>query len=161
MVNHGVLYSPALEKLAHRNYIFIMPTTIETDIIANKTRELCEAIVSQPAFRASFGRIETFMADNAARNLYETVVNKGQALQEKQQRSESLDSAEVSAFEKERETLLANAVARGFIEAQDEIHDLQHTIQKQINKTLQLGRVPTTEDLSEGCGHGSCGCHGH
>ena len=49
--------------------------------------------------------------------------------------------------------------ARGFIDAQEEMHELQHTIQKQINKTLELGRVPNPEDLAEGsCGHG-CGCH--
>jgi cell fate (sporulation/competence/biofilm development) regulator YlbF (YheA/YmcA/DUF963 family) len=138
-----------------------MQTLVDTDIITDKTRELCEAIVAQPTFQASFQRIETFMANDQARGQYESVVNKGQALQEKQQRALPLDGAEIASFEKEREALLANPVARGFIEAQDEIHELQHAIQKQINKTLQLGRVPSTEDLEEGsCGHG-CGCHGH
>lgn len=138
-----------------------MPNLAATDIITLKTRELCEAIVAQPDFRAQFTRIETFMADNQARDQYEIVVNKGQALQEKQQRAQPLDNAEIAAFEQDREALLANPIARGFIEAQDEIHDLQHAIQKQIKKTLQLGRVPTADELSEGCGHGGCGCHGH
>ena len=138
-----------------------MPTLVETDIITEKTRELCEAIAAQPNFQASFQRIEAFMANDQARNQYETVVNKGQALQEKQQQSLPLDDAEIAAFEKEREALLANPVARSFIEAQEDIHELQHAIQKQVNKTLQLGRAPTAEDLEEGsCGHG-CGCHGH
>ena len=132
----------------------------ENTIITEKTRELCEAIAAQPGFRASFQRIETFMADSLARGQYETVVTKGQQLQEKQQSAQPLDATEIAAFEKDREALLANPVAKGFIEAQDEIHELQHSIEKQIKKTLQLGRTPTAEDLNEegSCGHG-CGCH--
>ncbi|MFM2293639.1 MAG: hypothetical protein RLZZ350_52 [Verrucomicrobiota bacterium] len=130
------------------------------DIIGSKTRELCEAIVAQPGFRASFARIEAFMDNEAARSQYERVVNKGQELQSKQQAAQPMDATEIAAFEQDREALLANPVARGFIEAQDELHDLQHSVQKQINKTLQLGRVATAEDLEEkgSCGTG-CGCH--
>jgi cell fate (sporulation/competence/biofilm development) regulator YlbF (YheA/YmcA/DUF963 family) len=132
----------------------------ENNIITEKTRELCEAIAAQPDFRANIGHIETFMDDEKARSLYETVATKGQALHEKQHSGQPLDGAEIAAFEKDREALLANPVAKAFLEAQDEIHELQHSIEKQIKKTLQLGRVPTTEDLNEGgsCGHG-CGCH--
>lgn len=136
-----------------------MQTLTEESILTTKTRELCEAIAANPGFQASQQRIEAFMADEIARAQYEAVVNKGQALQEKQQRSLPLDGAEVAEFEKQREALLGNAVARGFIEAQDEMHKLQSSIHKQINKTLELGRVPSAEDLEEGsCGHG-CGCH--
>ena len=132
----------------------------ENNIITEKTRELCEAIAAQPGFRASFQRIESFMADSLSRGQYENVVTKGQQLQEKQQSAQPLDPTEIAAFEKDREALLANPVAKNFIEAQEEIHDLQHSIQKQINKTLQLGRTPTADDLKEegSCGHG-CGCH--
>ncbi len=132
----------------------------ENNIITEKTRELCEAIAAQPGFRASFQRIESFMADSLSRGQYENVVTKGQQLQEKQQSAQPLDPTEIAAFEKDREALLANPVAKNFIEAQEEIHELQHSIQKQINKTLQLGRTPTADDLKEegSCGHG-CGCH--
>lgn len=135
-----------------------MPTD---NLIDLKTRELCEAIVAQPDFLAAQRRVEAFMANDQARSHYESVVNKGQELHEKQHRAEPLNGEEIAAFEKDREALLANPVARGFMEAQEELHDLQHSIQKQIKKTLELGRVPTAEDLEEGsCGHG-CGCHGH
>jgi cell fate (sporulation/competence/biofilm development) regulator YlbF (YheA/YmcA/DUF963 family) len=84
---------------------------------------------------------------------------KGQALQDKQRNSEPLKSEEIAEFEQERDALLANPVARGFLDAQEHLHDVQKAINQQVNKTLELGRLPTAEDLEEGsCGHG-CGCH--
>ena len=133
-----------------------MPTTIE-----EKTQELCQAIIAQPEMIALRKRIDTFMADPGTRNQYETLVSKGQALQEKQQQGRPLAEAEISEFEKQREALLANPVAVGFLDAQEEMHDIQKSIQKRISKTIELGRLPAAADLEEGsCGHG-CGCHGH
>ncbi|MGH7990002.1 MAG: YlbF family regulator, partial [Limisphaerales bacterium] len=71
----------------------------------------------------------------------------------------TLESAEIADFEKSRETLLANPIARDFLDEQEELHAMQNSIQKRISQTLELGRVPTAEDLTEGsCGEG-CGCH--
>jgi cell fate (sporulation/competence/biofilm development) regulator YlbF (YheA/YmcA/DUF963 family) len=137
-----------------------MTTLTEETVLARKTRELCEAIVAQPEFQAAQQRIEAFMNDEIARAQYEAVVNRGQALQEKQQRSLPLEGAEIAEFEKQRDGLLKNPVARAFMDAQEQMHELQHSIQKPINKTLELGRVPTAEDLEGGCGkEGGCGCH--
>lgn len=131
-----------------------MTTTIE-----NKTRELCETIIAQPEMVSIRKRIDTFLADTSARGQYETLMNKGQALQEKQQQGQVLAPAEISDFESNREALLKNPVASGFLDAQEELHAMQHSIQKHIAKTLELGRLPKAEDLEEGsCGHG-CGCH--
>ena len=53
----------------------------------------------------------------------------------------------------------AESVARGFLDAQEELHTVQQSIQQYVSKTLELGRVPKEEDLNDGgCGHG-CGCH--
>jgi cell fate (sporulation/competence/biofilm development) regulator YlbF (YheA/YmcA/DUF963 family) len=136
-----------------------MPTD---NLIDLKTRELCETILAQPEFRTAQQRLQAFLADDQARNQYEAVASKGQALHEKQHRAEPLNNEEIAAFEKEREALLANPVARGFMDAQEELHDLQHSIQRQVKKTLELGRLPTPDELVEGsCGNGGCGCHGH
>jgi len=88
---------------------------------------------------------------------------KGQALQQKQQRAEKLSDAEIASFEKEREAVLNNPVARGFLEAQEEMHNVHHSINQFVSKTLELGRMPTEADFQEegSCGHG-CGCgHSH
>ncbi len=136
-----------------------MTTQTNGNTILEKTRELCATIVAEPGMTAIRQRISTFMADDQARAQYESLMNKGQALQEKQQRSLPLAGEEISAFEREREALLANPVATGFLDAQQELHEIQESIQKHVSKTLELGRVPTEDDLSEGsCGHG-CGCH--
>ena len=129
--------------------------------VESKTKELCEAILAQLQASGIRKRIDTFLADNTARGQYETVMNKGQKLQEKQHSGQTLDSAEISAFEKDRDSLLKNPVAVAFLDAQEEMHDLQNVITKSVSKTIELGRVPTEEDLSCGnCGSG-CGCHDH
>ena len=136
-----------------------MTTTTEENAITEKTIELCNAIVAQPDFGSIRQRIDAFMGDDKSRTQYETVMTKGQALNDKQQRSLPLSGEEISDFEKHREELLANPVARGFLDAQEALHDIQESIQKYVAKTLELGRVPTEEDLGGGsCGHG-CGCH--
>lgn len=127
--------------------------------IEDKTKELCETLIVAPEMLSIRKRIDAFMADSAARGQYETLMNKGQALQEKQHQGQTLESTEIADFEKNRESLLANPVARHFLDAQEEMNGIQKSIQKQVNKTLELGRLPTTEDLEEGsCGSG-CGCH--
>jgi cell fate (sporulation/competence/biofilm development) regulator YlbF (YheA/YmcA/DUF963 family) len=131
-----------------------MPTKIET-----KTNELCEAILEQIQTGGIRKRIDTFLADSSARGQYELLMSKGQALQEKQHQGGQLDPVEISAFEKDRDSLLKNPVASSFLDAQEEMHELQSSVQKIVAKTIELGRIPVAEDLAEGsCGHG-CGCH--
>jgi cell fate (sporulation/competence/biofilm development) regulator YlbF (YheA/YmcA/DUF963 family) len=133
-----------------------MPTKVET-----KTNELCEAILEQLQAGGVRQRIDAFLTNDAARGQYESLMSRGQALQEKQQQGQTLEPAEISAFEQDRDALLRNPVASGFLDAQEEMHDLQHSVQKFVAKTIELGHLPSEDDLSEGsCGHG-CGCHGH
>jgi cell fate (sporulation/competence/biofilm development) regulator YlbF (YheA/YmcA/DUF963 family) len=125
-----------------------------------KTQELCDAIAEQMETAAIRKRIDTFLADAAAHSQYEAVNSKGQALHEKQHGGQSLNDEEIADFEKQRDALIKNPVARGFLDAQEELHELQSSVQKRISKTLELGRSPTAEDLEQdgSCGHG-CGCH--
>lgn len=132
-----------------------MPTKVET-----KTRELCEAIIEHLETGGIKKRIDTFLGDSSARGQYESLMSKGQALQEKQHNGQALEPAEISGFETERDALLKNPVAAGFLDAQEEMHELQHLVQKHVGKTIELGRIPSAEDLNGGgsCGSG-CGCH--
>jgi len=136
-----------------------MTTQIEENAIIEKTKALCQTIVDQPGMISLRQRIDNFLADANARGQYETVVNKGQALQEKQAQGRQLESAEIADFEKHREVLLSNPVARGFLDAREKLHKIQHSIQNYVSKTLELGRVPAAADLEDhSCGDG-CGCH--
>ena len=138
-------------------------TVAQDSLITQKTRELCETILNQPNMRSARQRIESFVADDKARTQYEGLMAKGQELQQKQQRSQQLSGEEISAFEKQREALLINPVARGFLEAQEEMHNVHQSINQFVSKTLELGRLPTEADFEGegGCGDG-CGCgHSH
>jgi len=128
--------------------------------VESKTRELCEAIIAHIETGGIKKRIDTFLADASARGQYESLMSKGQALQEKQHGGQTLEPAEIASFEQERDALLKNPVASSFLDAQEEMHELQHLVQKQVGKTIELGRIPTAEDLNGGgsCGSG-CGCH--
>ena len=107
-------------------------------------------------------RIDAFMSDEKSKEQYQTVVSKGQGLQQKQQQSEELSQDEIADFETHRDALLQNPVARGFLDAQEELHEVKHTIHRYVDKTLELGRMPSVEEVEESCGHGGCGCgHSH
>ena len=124
-----------------------------------KTTELCEAILEQLQTTGIRKRIDTFLADNQARGQYEALMTKGQALQEKQHHGQTLDAAEIASFETEREALLKNPVATSFLDAQEEMHEIESSVKKTVAKTIELGRLPKADELAEGsCGH-SCGCH--
>ena len=136
-----------------------MPTTIEI-----KTNELCEAILKEIHSGGIRTRIDAFLADAAARGQYEALMSRGQAMHEKQHQGQPLDPAEIASFEKDRDALLKNPVATGFLDAQEEMHEMQSTVKKTVAKTIELGRIPTAEELNEGgcCGgggSGGCGCH--
>jgi cell fate (sporulation/competence/biofilm development) regulator YlbF (YheA/YmcA/DUF963 family) len=138
----------------------IMSTEIAETIVTQKTRELCQALIEEPGLVAARKSIDAFLADNKSQSQYEQLMAKGQALQTKQQKSETLSGQEIADFEADRDALLANPIARSFLDAQEHLHEVQQSVQKQINKTLELGRLPASEDLEEGgsCGSG-CGCH--
>ena len=136
-----------------------MASTIEETPITRKTRELCQAILDEPSVKSLRQQIDTFMADTKAREQYDGLVAKGQTLQEKQQNAVALTNEEISDFEQHRESLLKNPVARGFLDAQHELHHVQESIHKFVNKTFELGRLPSEQDLEEGCcGNHGCGC---
>jgi len=136
-----------------------MTTQIGENAILEKTKALCQAIVDQPEISSIRRRVDAFLSDASARGQYETLMTKGQALQEKQTQGRQLEKAEIADFEKHREMLLNNPIARGFLDAQEELHEIQHSIQKYVSKTLELGRVPKAEDMEDhSCGDG-CGCH--
>jgi len=133
--------------------------TTTQDSVQQKTRELCQAIVDQPEFQKMREQVDAFMGDDAAKSLYQSVMEKGEMLQYKQQTGSPLSADEISAFEKDRDALVSNPVARDFLAAQEQMNKVQQTVGQYVSKTLELGRMPTEDDFAgESCGSG-CGCH--
>jgi cell fate (sporulation/competence/biofilm development) regulator YlbF (YheA/YmcA/DUF963 family) len=136
-----------------------MALTTEDSLIVQKTRELCQSILDHPEFQTLRKDIDSFMASDGAKQEYQSLVEKSEELNTKQHQGTRLTQAEIDAYESQRERVVANPVAAGFIRAQQEVHGIQESVNKFLSKTFELGRVPSAEDLDGGsCGSG-CGCH--
>ena len=139
-------------------YAVLEGMTTTQDTVQQKTRELCQAIVDAPEFQQMRDQIDAFMSDEAAKQQYQVVMEKGELLQYKQQVGAPLSNDEIMAFEKDREALVNNPVARAFLDAQQQMHKIQESVGQYVAKTFELGRLPTEDDMNGGCGSG-CGCH--
>ena len=136
-----------------------MQTTIEESAVIQKTKELCQTILELPEYVQMRDRIDAFMADEPVRGQYDSLMIKGQILQQKQQAGIPLDGGEIMEFEKLREGFLENPVARGFLDAQEDMQKLQQSVAQYVSKTFELGHVPDESELDSGGGCGSgCGC---
>src|ERR1035441_5777875 len=137
-----------------------METNVQTeDVVLQKTRELCEAIVQQPQFQSIREQVDSFMADANAQQQYDSLSEKGRQLHHKQEQGLELAPEEISAFDAEREAFFRNPVAKSFVDAQEAMHHIKEEVNQFVSKTFELGRVPCAEDLEGGsCGSG-CGCH--
>lgn len=149
-----------------------MTLLAEDSVIMTKTRELCAEIAGSAEFVALQSKIEVFLGNDAVRNHYRSVHEMGEQLHRKQHSGLELGREEIRAFEDARDALFASPVACDFMDAQRTLEKLQKEIGKYVGMTLELGRVPTADDLAEsgGCcggGGGGCGCrdeeddHGH
>lgn len=125
--------------------------------ILEKTISLCQTILDEPLFKDIRRRIEAFEGDAAAQQQYQDLSEKGSALQHKQRQGTELTDDEIADFERRREAFLANPVARGFLDAQQSMHEIRDTVSKYVSRTFELGRMPEPDDFHS-CGHGcSCG----
>lgn len=134
-----------------------MQTTTEDSVIVLKTKELCQAILDQPEFQKIRQGLDAFLGNDQVRGQYQALSEKGEYLQHKQQTGGQISDQEIEQFEKDRETFLNDPVARGFLDAQREMHRVQESVTHYVTKTFELGRIPEESDF-ESCGHG-CNCH--
>lgn len=134
-----------------------MSLTAEDSSIMLKTRELCAEIAGNATFLMLQENVERFLNDDASRLQYQSVHERGEELHQKQHAGVQLGAAEIREFEAAREALFENEIARNFLSAQQELDQLQKEIRKIVGLTLELGRVPSADDLAEASGGGCCG----
>ncbi len=123
----------------------------------SKARELCETIANDSDYKGLLAKVEAFLADDEARLTYQSVQASGQELNQKQQSGLELAESEIAEFEGARSALLANPVASSFLQAQQSLEALQMSVSRMVGMTLELGRVPTPEDIAQASGGGCCG----
>lgn len=134
-----------------------MSIIAEDSAVIAKTRELCAHIASDPVFLKLQEQVERFLSDDAARLQYQSVHERGEELHQKQHAGIQLGSAEIREFEEAREALFDNEIAREFFVAREQLEKLQKEISKYVGMTLELGRVPTADELADSGGGGCCG----
>ena len=133
-----------------------MSIVAEESPVIVKTKELCAQIASDPSFLKLQANVERFLSDDSARLQYQSVHERGEELHHKQHAGVELGASEIRDFESARDALFENEVARDFLAAQRELETLQKEIAKYVGSTIELGRVPTAEDLEDKAG-GCCG----
>jgi len=133
--------------------------SIKLKAIAEQTDVLCETIVSQSGFKKLHSKIEAFMNDEKLKYEYGLLNERGGLLQQKQEHGVEIKPEEFEEFEKMREEFMANPVATAFLEAQEEVQDIQNRIYQHLAKSFELGRKPDQGDF-DFCsdGFGNCGC---
>ena len=124
--------------------------------VMEKTLRLCEAIVDDAEFKGMHNSVETFLSDDAAREAYKTVHEKGAELQDKQRIGVELTAQEMTDFELSREELFQNSTVVSFMEAQQQLQSLQKSVNDYLGLTIELGRVPTDEELMAASSGGGC-----
>jgi cell fate (sporulation/competence/biofilm development) regulator YlbF (YheA/YmcA/DUF963 family) len=134
-------------------------TCLDLKPIAKGTNQLCEAIVGQEGFSELYKKIDGFVNDEKLKYEYGMLNDQGAMLQQKQQAGVEIPENEIAEFEKLREEFMANPVATQFLEAQEEVQQVQDRIHQVIAKTFEVGHVPQSEDF-DFCsdGFGNCGC---
>ena len=136
-----------------------MDTATEQSTITQRTLDLCQAIAEQPDFLALKEKFDAFMEDELLKFQYQQLNDLGQLLQMKQADGLELKPEEIAKFESLREEFLGNRTAQGFLDAQQQMRQIHQAVGKLIDKTFELGRCPTDEDLQDGsCCGGGCGC---
>lgn len=128
--------------------------------VMTKARDLCETITADAEYQDLLAKVETFLGDDEARSSYQAVHQQGQELNQKQQAGLQLAESEIAEFESARSRLLENSVASDFLKAQQSLETLQSSVSRLVGMTLELGRVPTAEDIAQASGGGCCGGSG-
>ena len=136
-----------------------MDPIAEKSPVMEKTRELCETILKQPEIKGVRTSVENFLADKDAQYLYRSLSEKREFLENKQREGNEVTEGDLAEFEKDRQSLLGNPVASGFLDAQETMHQVEQTVRGYVSKTFELGRVPEQSDFDSGSCGPSCGCH--
>jgi cell fate (sporulation/competence/biofilm development) regulator YlbF (YheA/YmcA/DUF963 family) len=135
-----------------------MDTKVKESQLTQRTLDLCQAIVDQSDFQSLKQKLDAFMSDELLKHDYQQLTGLGDLLRMKQGQGLELKQEEVEQFETMRDRFLNNPVAKGFLDAQDELQMLHENVSRFLNKTFELGRRPEFEDVHDGSCQ-DCNCH--
>lgn len=146
------------------------------EMFDGKIRELCQTLVDHKDFQTWVGNIKGFMEDEKAKFEYQMLNELGGMLQQKQAMGAEITDEEAGKFESLRESFTNNEAAMAFVKTQERLQLMQDHILRYVQRTFEVGHVPTEEEMEEGmccdytsgfedpvnqeeCEDGGCGCN--
>ncbi|MEM7384349.1 MAG: YlbF family regulator [Verrucomicrobiota bacterium] len=131
--------------------------------LEEKVRELCQFILDEPGFSDARGSIEAFLGDQEAQAAYQQWQKKGQELHRMNHEGLSPNEEDINEVQALQKAVMENPVAHQFTQAEEHMNQIFGTVTTMVQKTLQMGRVPTEEEMQDsgccgGSGGGGCGC---
>ena len=134
------------------------PAETDSTALINKVRDLCEFLAADEHFATAQEQIKIFDGDEVAQDAYAVWQSTASELQHRYQHEGiKPTSQDLKELEELQQAVNANEVAANFVEANDEMNKLFSSVMKMVQKTFQLGRAPTDDELIECCGSGGCG----
>jgi cell fate (sporulation/competence/biofilm development) regulator YlbF (YheA/YmcA/DUF963 family) len=128
------------------------------EMFEEKIRELCHAITEHVNFKEMCTDIEGFMSDEKAKFEYQMLNEMGSILQQKQAMGGEVTEEEAGRFEALRDSFTGNESAMRFMATQEKVQKMQDHILRHVQKTFELGRVPTEDEMNDGmCCDCTCG----
>ena len=124
-----------------------------------KIQELCQAILDDIRVQSSREQVEAFLEDDDAREIYSAVAQKGEELHHKQHNGQELTDDDVKTFEKMRAAAFADPRIQQFSSARAALQEVEDRITAYVEKTLELGRIPSESEVVRQ-GGGCCGGSG-
>lgn len=130
--------------------------------LGEKIRELCEALLADENVSAARGRVESFLSNPSATAGYAALAQRSQELQQKEQSGLTVTEEEIEEFETMRRNVFSDPQVQSFMDARGLLQEVEALVMAYVSRTLELGRVPSDEELMPsggGCCGDSCGCH--
>ncbi len=133
-------------------------TKTPKEMFEGKILELCQTIADHKDFKEMCSSINQFMEDEKGKFEFQTLNEMGSILQQKQQAGVEISAEEIGRFESLRDAVTGNEGAMKFMAAQEKVQKMQDHILRHIQKTFEMGRVPTDEEMQDGmCCDCTCG----
>jgi cell fate (sporulation/competence/biofilm development) regulator YlbF (YheA/YmcA/DUF963 family) len=144
--------------------------TSAASVLDQKIHDLCQAILTDAQVSSSREQIDAFLEDDDAREIYAAVMQKSDELQQKQRSGAELTDEDIIEYNRLRDRAFSDPRVQSFQMARGHIQEVEDKIVAYVEKTLELGRIPTPDEVVRqgggccggggggGCSSGGCGC---
>jgi cell fate (sporulation/competence/biofilm development) regulator YlbF (YheA/YmcA/DUF963 family) len=143
--------------------------TSHASALDQKIQELCHALLTDAQICSAREQIDAFLDDDDAREIYAAVMQKSDQLHQKQRSGQELTDEDIAEYNTLRDRAFSDPRVQSFQTARGLIQEVETKVGAYVEKTLELGRMPTPDEVVSqggccggggggGCNSGGCGC---